>query len=115
MFLSFVCNLTCNLCLTESEHPVHSSGVLEAVAWPKCEYPVGLTEADEDEAAIIRPGCNELGAAAAAANIGGAIVADIVMLEIDDDMLDKPKGCGDVAAIIDSFLAKYLRMQSWTS
>jgi hypothetical protein len=56
-----------------------------------------------------------LGAAAAPANIGGAIVADIVMLEIDDDMLDKPKGWGDVAAIIDSFLAKYLRMQSWTS
>ena len=91
---------------------MHSSGVLEAVAWPKCEYPVGLTEADEDEAAIIRPGCNELGATAAAANIGGAIVADIVMLEIDDDMLDNPKGCADVAAIIDSFLAKYLRMQS---
>ena len=100
--------LTWSLCLTESEHPVHSSCVIEAtLLWPKWTKFDELTEEDEEAVACdnIKPGCKA--GAVAVASIGGATVVDD-----DDDIPDRLKGEGEEVVLMDSFLAKYLRMQS---
>ena len=87
-------NLTCNLCLTEREQPVHSSDVAGDVTddvgvAPKCDgYPAELTGAS------IRLGWIDVAA------------IDDVISGITCDAVTPKGGWGDAAALIDSFLAK---------